>query len=100
MKNTLLLLLLWPITALGYYGLALSMSSLGAIIVLFVAILLGPLFLFWLMISFGYYGLALSMSSLGDNIVFWANYCTIILFVPYLVFGHLLHFNSHYSLVP
>ena len=29
-KNTVLLLLLWPITALGYYGLALSMSSLGA----------------------------------------------------------------------
>ena len=29
MKNTLLLLLLWPITALGYYGLALSMSSIG-----------------------------------------------------------------------
>ena len=28
-KNTVLLLLLWPITALGYYGLALSMSSLG-----------------------------------------------------------------------
>ena len=27
--NTLLLLFLWPITALGYYGLALSMSSLG-----------------------------------------------------------------------
>ena len=29
MKNTLLLLLLWPITALGYYGLALSMSPIG-----------------------------------------------------------------------
>lgn len=29
LTNTVLLLCLWPITALGYYGLALSMSALG-----------------------------------------------------------------------
>ena len=30
LRRTLLLLLLWPVTALGYYGLALSMSDLGS----------------------------------------------------------------------
>ena len=113
MKNTLLLLLLWPITALGYYGLALSMSSLGAFIFLvhllplaiifLVHSFFGSIYCHWLLFSWCrfFFGLSLPsaiMALLSPCLLlvptfFWSIHCPWLSFSFSIIYCILLRFS-------